>query len=275
MGDSSATGDDLLVNLSDGVATLTLHRPEQHNALSRALREDLAAALTSFATDDRVGVVILTGAGEKAFCAGADIKEMEHAPLQPEELGPDAPLIRALRRLRKPTIAAINGFALTGGFELALNCDILVASTHARFADTHARVGLVSAWGMTQHLPRLIGPVRARYLSFTGNYLDAQTALTWGLVLDVVAPDELMAYCHRIARDILGCDVDALRDVREAIARGLGGSLDEGLVFEGELARRSVARFDACAFVGRRAATLARGKAQAESKTTGQRPTSL
>src|SRR3989344_2036214 len=186
MGDSSAAGDDLLVDVSEGVATLTLNRPAQHNALSRTLREELAATLTRLAADDRVGVVVLTGAGDKAFCAGADLKEMEHAPLKPEELGPEAPLMRALRALRKPTIAAINGFALTGGFELAVNCDILVASTRARFADTHARVGLVSAWGLTQHLPRLIGPVRARYLSFTGNYLDAQTALAWGLVLDVV-----------------------------------------------------------------------------------------
>ncbi|MGB6115192.1 MAG: enoyl-CoA hydratase [Comamonas sp.] len=262
----------MLVDVSDGVAILTLHRPEQHNALSRALREELAATLTSFAADDRVGVVMLTGTGEKAFCAGADIKEMEHSPLQPEELGPDAPLMRAFRALRKPTIAAINGFALTGGFELALNCDILVASTRARFADTHARVGLVAAWGLTQHLPRLIGPVRARYLSFTGNYLDAQTALAWGLVLAVVPPDGLITYCRGIARDILGCDKDALRDVREAIGHGLGSSLDAGLIFEGELARRSLERFDVSSFVGRRAATLARGKAQAVSRPEDREP---
>ena len=270
MGNSFSADDDLLVDVSDGVATLTLHRPEQHNALSRALREALVAALTSLATDDQVGVVILTGAGEKAFCAGADLKEMEHAPLQPEDLGPDAPLMRAFRALRKPTIAAINGFALTGGFELALNCDILVASTRARFADTHARVGLVAAWGLTQHLPRLIGPVRARYLSFTGNYLDAETALAWGLVLAVVPPDGLMPRCHGIARDILGCDKDALRDVGEAIAHGLGCSLDEGLVFEGALARRSLERFDVSSFVGRRAATLARGKAQVVPRPAGR-----
>ncbi|MFA7556186.1 MAG: enoyl-CoA hydratase [Hydrogenophaga sp.] len=272
MGDSLAVSEELLVNVADGVAILTLNRPEQHNALSRALRGALVATLTSIATDDRVGVVIFTGAGDKAFCAGADFKEMEHSPLQPEELGPDAPLMRAFRELHKPTIAAINGFALTGGFELAVNCDILVASTNARFADTHARVGLVSAWGLTQHLPRAIGPVRARYLSFTGNYLDAQTALAWGLVLDVLPPDELMPYCLGIARDILSCDAAALRDVREAIAHGLGAGLDAGLRFEGELARRSLARFDVSAFVGRRAETLARGKAQAESKTAGQRP---
>ncbi|OGA58386.1 MAG: hypothetical protein A2710_23350 [Burkholderiales bacterium RIFCSPHIGHO2_01_FULL_64_960] len=266
MGDSSAAGDDLLVDVSEGVATLTLNRPAQHNALSRTLREELAATLTRLAADDRVGVVVLTGAGDKAFCAGADLKEMEHAPLKPEELGPEAPLMRALRALRKPTIAAINGFALTGGFELAVNCDILVASTRARFADTHARVGLVSAWGLTQHLPRLIGPVRARYLSFTGNYLDAQTALAWGLVLDVVPPGELMARCLGIARDILGCDPHALRDVRDAIAHGLGTSLEEGLAFEGDLARRSMARFDVAAFLARRAATLSRGKVQASKQ---------
>jgi len=259
MNDQVLPDDSLLVDVADGIATLTLNHPTQHNALSRALRAQLVAALNAVAADDRVGVVILTGAGDKAFCVGADLKEMAHSPLQPEELGPDAPLMRAFGQLHKPTIAAVNGYAVTGGFELAVNCDILVASTQARFADTHARVGLVSAWGFS----RLVGPVRARYLSFTGNYLEARTAMDWGLVLDVVPPGELMARCRAIARDILGCDPRALRDVREAIARGLHGSLDEGLALEGELARQSLGRFDVAAFAGRRAATMARGKEQA------------
>src|SRR3989344_1166398 len=181
MGDSSAAGDDPLVDVSEGVATLTLNRPAQHNALSRTLREELAATLTRLAADDRVGVVVLTGAGDKAFCAGADLKEMEHDPLKPEELGPEAPL-------------------------------------------------------------------------------------AWGLLLDVVPPGELMARCLGIARDILGCDPHALRDVRDAIAHGLGTSLEEGLAFEGDLARRSMARFDVAAFLARRAATLSRGKVQASKQ---------
>jgi len=262
MREISTKDNDLLIDVADGVATLTLNRPEQHNALSWPLRNALATTLTRLASDDQVRVVVITGAGEKAFCAGMDIKELEHAPLQPEDLGPESPVMLALRALRKPTIAAINGFALTGGFELAINCDILLASTNARFADTHARIGLVSAWGMTQHLPRLIGPVRARYLSFTGNYLDAQTALAWGLVLEVVPPNELMHRCHSIARDISSCDARALRDIQQAITHGLHTSLGEGLAVEAELSRQSFAHFDMNHFVNRRAATLARGRAQ-------------
>ncbi|EFK97368.1 Enoyl-CoA hydratase, partial [sediment metagenome] len=135
-----------------------------------------------------MAAVIITGAGEKAFTAGVDLKEMETAPLTPEELGPDSTVNRAFRALGKPTIAAVNGFAITGGMELAINCDILVASTNARFADTHARVGIVPGWGMSQILPRLIGPVRARYMSYTGNFVDAATAKAWGLVLEVLPP---------------------------------------------------------------------------------------
>ncbi|WP_062361784.1 enoyl-CoA hydratase [Variovorax paradoxus] len=256
-------GDSLRVEVAEGIATITLNRPSQHNALSRELRANLLTALRALQDDDEVGVVILTGAGDKSFSVGADLKEMQVAQLGADELGPAAPMMQAFAALTKPTIAAINGFAITGGFELAIHCDILVASTRAQFADTHARVGLVSAWGLSQYLRELIGPVRARYLSFTGNYLDAATAKAWGLVLDVVPPEELMPFCHRIAQDILECDSATVRDLKRAIDGGLHGTLDEGLALEGELARACLSRFDAGGFGERRAMVMRRGQRQA------------
>lgn len=255
-------GDSLLVDVEDGIGTVTLNRPGQHNALSRELRGNLRIALRALQDDDEVGVVILTGAGEKSFSVGADLKELQVAPMGPEEMGVDSPMMQAFAALKKPTIAAINGYAITGGFELAVNCDVLVASTRARFADTHARVGLVSAWGLSQYLRALVGPVRARYLSFTGNYLDADTAKAWGLVLDVVAPEELLPFCRRIAQDMLSCDAATLRDLKRAIDAGLHATLDEGLAIEGELARACLSRFDTGSFGERSATVMRRGKDQ-------------
>jgi enoyl-CoA hydratase len=252
----------LLTEVRDGVATVTLNRPRQMNALSAELRGRLVSTLDGLAVDDRIAVVILTGAGQKAFTAGVDLKELETAPLTVEELGPDAPMHRAIRELGKPTIAAVNGFAITGGMELAINCDILVASTNARFADTHARVGIVPGWGMSQLLPRLVGPVRARYMSYTGNFVDAATAKAWGLVLEVVPPEELMPYCQRLASEIASCDRATLADVRRAIQGGLGGTLSDGLALEGRLSQAATARMDRSRFAATREAVMSRGKEQ-------------
>jgi enoyl-CoA hydratase len=254
--------DILLTDISDGVATLTFNRPRQMNALSVALRRRMLDAMTSLGKDDTVAVVILTGAGEKAFTAGVDLKEMETAPLTPEELGPDSPINRAFRVLGKPTIAAVNGFAITGGLELAINCDILVASTNARFADTHARVGIVPGWGMSQILPRLIGPVRARYMSYTGNFVDAATARNWGLVLDVLPPAELLPFCQKLGREIASCDRATLADVRLAIAGGLETTLREGLELEGRLSQAATQRLNRAGFAATREAVMSRGKEQ-------------
>jgi enoyl-CoA hydratase len=256
------TEEILLTEIHEGVATLTLNRPRQMNALSAELRRRFTAALHALAQDDRVRVVILTGAGEKAFSAGVDLKELETAPLTADDLGPDSPTSRAYAALGKPTIAAVNGFAITGGMELAINCDIIVASTSARFADTHARVGIVPGWGMSQILPRLIGPVRARYMSYTGNFIDGATAKEWGLVLDVVPPAELLPFCRHLAAEIASCDRATLDDVRHAINGGLGTTLNEGLAVEGRLSRAAAGRFDQAAFAGTRAAVMSRGKDQ-------------
>lgn len=262
MMDYGLTGDSLLIDIRDRIATVTLNRPKNMNALSRELRSNLLIALQRLNADQDVGVIILTGAGDKAFSAGADLKEFETAPLQPEEMGIDCPVMQAFAALQKPTIAAINGVTVTGGFELAVNCDILVASTNARFADTHSRVGVVPAWGLSQYLSMLIGPVRARYLSFTGNYLDAETAKSWGLVLDVVSPEELLPYCRKLAQDILSCDADTLRDVRTAMRVGLQQTIHQGLLVEAELGKKGLSRFNAASFGQTRQAVMARGKNQ-------------
>jgi enoyl-CoA hydratase len=254
--------DILLVEIADGVAVVTLNRPRQMNALSSALRRRFGEALAALGADDAVRAVVITGAGEKAFTAGVDLKELETAPLTAAELGPDSEINRAFRALGKPTVAAVNGFAITGGLEVAINCDILVASTSARFADTHARVGIVPGWGMSQLLPRLIGPVRARYMSYTGNFVDAATAKDWGLVLDVLPPGELLPYCRKLAADIASCDRGTLADIRLAIDGGLGGTLEAGLALEGRLSQAATQRMDRAGFAATRDAVMARGKEQ-------------
>jgi enoyl-CoA hydratase len=254
--------DILLVERHESVAVLTLNRPRQMNALSSALRERFTQQMTALGQDPGVKVVIVTGTGEKAFSAGVDLKELETAPLTADDLGPDAPICRAFAALGKPTIAAVNGFAITGGMEIALQCDILVASTNARFADTHARVGIVPGWGMSQLLPRIVGPVRARYMSYTGNFIDADTAKAWGLVLDVLPAAELLPYCRKLAAEIATCDSTTLTDVRRAINGGLATTLAEGLALEGRLSQAAASRFDAAGFAGTREAVMSRGKAQ-------------
>ena len=254
--------DILLIEVADGVATVTLNRPRQMNALSSALRRRFGEALAALGADDAVRAVVITGAGEKAFTAGVDLKELETSPLTADELGPDSEINRAFRALGKPTVAAVNGFAITGGLEVAINCDILVASTNARFADTHARVGIVPGWGMSQLLPRLIGPVRARYMSYTGNFVDAATAKDWGLVLDVLPPGELLPYCRKLAADIASCDRATLADIRLAINGGLGGTLEDGLALEGRLSKAATQRMDRGSFAATREAVMSRGKEQ-------------
>ena len=164
----------LLVEKKDGIATLTLNRPDQMNALSLELRWELQAALEDIGADPEVGVVVLTGAGEAA-CSGLDLKEMgspvkERSAVQPK----DPPSL--LREVNKPIIGAINGAAITGGFEISLSYDLLVITPETRFADTHARIGLIAGWGLGARLSRAVGLARAKELSLTGNFLSAQQA---------------------------------------------------------------------------------------------------
>jgi enoyl-CoA hydratase len=172
----------LLVEKEDGVAVVTLNRPEAMNAMSKAMRSALYKAMVTLNDDPEVSVVILTGAGERAFTAGLDLKELGADPKAMSAAnaeGADENPVKAIELCAKPVIGAINGVAITGGFEVALACDVLIASDTARFADTHARVGIMPGWGLSQKLSRLIGVYRAKELSLTGNFLDAKTACEW------------------------------------------------------------------------------------------------
>jgi enoyl-CoA hydratase len=216
--------DIALVEVADGVATVTLNRPEARNALSTELIRTLTRLVGDADARDDVDVLILTGA-DPAFCAGLDLKELgaDGGPLkrvQADTVRTDTERAGATRRARAPTLAtakpiigAVNGAAVTGGLELALNCDFLVASERARFADTHARVGVHPLWGLTVLLPQAVGMCRAREMSATGNSIDARTALEWGLVNHVVSHDELLPTARRLAADIVSSDRRAVRAI--------------------------------------------------------------
>ncbi len=194
-----------------GCCLLILSRPSAMNAMSLELRRALVTTFDALEDDPDVRVVILTGAG-KAFSAGLDLKEIGSHPDAASLVVPrpsDDPLA-AMARFSGPVIGAINGVAMTGGFELALACDVLIASTRARFADTHVRVGVLPGWGLSQRLPRLIGPLRAKELSLTGRFLDAGEALAWGLVNRVVEPDDLLPQSLALARQMLDARPDML-----------------------------------------------------------------
>lgn len=251
----------LLIEKTDGVATLTLNRPEAMNALSRGLRAALAVALTDAARDDEIKVVILTGAGERAFTAGIDLKELaKTGPASLNTEGPD--LVQAIQACRKPIIGAINGVAITGGFELALACDVLLASTNARFADTHARVGVAPGWGLSQRLSRVIGPYRAKELSLSGNFLDAQTALAWGLVNRVVAPDALLPAARALAADMASVPLDMLTYYKTLIDDGFELPLGDALALEAERSGARNAATTAEQIEKNRQDVLARGRTQ-------------
>ncbi|BBY77985.1 enoyl-CoA hydratase [Mycolicibacterium parafortuitum] len=203
MSTENSAADVLLVDTTDRVRTLTLNRPGSRNALSAALRHELFGALRQAQTDDDVDVVILTGA-DPVFCAGLDLKELGDTTELPD-ISPKWP------PMTKPVIGAINGPAVTGGLEIALYCDILIASEHARFADTHARVGLLPTWGLSVRLPQKVGVGMARRMSMTGDYLSAEDALRCGLVTQVVPHAELLDTARSIAASIVGNNQKAVR----------------------------------------------------------------
>jgi enoyl-CoA hydratase len=230
--------DIILTESNDGVTTVTLNRPENLNALSRAMTQAIIDTFMELKNDDSTRVIILTGAG-RAFTAGLDLKELGQQGLaNRSDKATGVDLQTAVRGVGKPVIGAINGFAITGGFELALLCDILIASSDAKFADTHVRMGVVPGWGLSQRLSQLVGSSRAKELSFSGNYLDAETATDWGLVNRVLPPAELLPHCEQLARDICSAEPLTLKEVHRLIDYGSTYGLAEGLKEE---ARATVA----------------------------------
>ncbi len=199
---------------SAGVTVVTLNRPRMRNALSRALRDELDETLRRLDADATVHAIILTGA-DPAFCSGMDAKEIQADPESARTIGPRrAPVFD----LRTPLIAAVNGAALTGGFELALACDWIVASERAVFGDTHARLGLSPGWGLTVHLTEAAGSRRARQLITTGLTIDAVTARDWGIVNEVVAHDRILTRAIEMGEAIAAGDAHATRVALDTIA---------------------------------------------------------
>lgn len=255
--------EPVLLEGRDGeIVTLTLNRPAARNALSRELREALAERFTALQEDRTTGVVILTGAGP-AFCAGLDLKELSGDDGGPgRAIGGGADLIGAMHAFDRPIIGAINGFAITGGFEVALACDILLGSTEARFADTHARVGILPGWGLSQKLSRLVGIQRAKLLSLTGNFLPAEQALAWGLLAEVLPPEQLMPRAREIAADVLSCVPDVMVGYKKLIDAGFATSFGEAIQLEAEASSQHARSVTQDEIAARRAAIQDRGRAQ-------------
>jgi enoyl-CoA hydratase len=246
--------DILLIDTRDRVRTLTLNRPDSRNALSSALRTRFYRALGDVESDDDVDVVIVTGA-DPVFCSGLDLKELGDTTELPD-ISPKWP------PLTKPVIGAINGAAVTGGLELALYCDILIASEQARFADTHARVGLLPTWGLSVRLPQKVGVGLARRMSLTGDYLSAADALRAGLVTEVVPHDELLPTARRVAASIVGNNQRAVRALLASYHRIDEAQTNEGLWIEAASAREWMRSASGDDIAANRDAVLQRGRAQ-------------
>lgn len=246
------TDDILLIQTEERVRTLTLNRPQARNALSSALRDRFFGALTDAETDDDVDVVIVTGA-DPVFCAGLDLKELGGQSTLPD-ISPRWPA------MTKPVIGAVNGAAVTGGLEVALYCDILIASEQARFADTHARVGLLPTWGLSVRLPQKVGVGLARRMSLTGDYLSAADALRAGLVTEVVPHDRLMPTARQVAASIVGNNRNAVRALLTSYHRIDDTQTGAGLWLEATAAREF--RTSAQDIAANRDAVLQRGRAQ-------------
>ena len=257
--------DVVLYEVSERIATITLNRPAQRNALSSEVLRLVPELLSRADADDGVDVIILTGA-DPAFCAGLDLKELGSDAGNLSGTGADGSVnasgVRGpFPRLHKPLIGAINGVAITGGFEFALNCDFLVASENAKFGDTHSRVGLMPGWGLTVLLPQAIGVRRAREMSFTGNFMGAEEALSFGLVNHVVPHTELIPFTRRIALDIIGNDQPGVRRMRETYAEHSGES--DKWERESEVGREwRRTQFSSEKVAERRATIMERGRTQ-------------
>jgi len=253
----------VLTESKGAVVVVTMNRPHALNALSRALRVELARTFGALDRDPEVRAVVLTGAGDRAFSAGLDLKEMSADPKALGSVGekrPEDDPLRAIEACRHPVIGAINGVAVTGGFELALGCDILLAAPAARFADTHIRVGVLPGWGLSQKLPRIVGPSRAKEMSFSGRFIDAETAAAWGLVSRVVAAESLLDEAVGLAAEIAEADPDFLRSLKRLIDDGLGGTMADGRNLERSRSAEWNAAQTPEMLASRREAVFARGR---------------
>lgn len=228
------------------IRIVTLERPDTRNAISTAVAEELADACRAVAADEEAWVMILGAAGNKAFCVGADLKERANFSLDDYHANraPMRAMFHAIRTMPQPTIASIFGFALGGGFELALSCDLIVAAEGTEIGLPEARVGLLPAGGGTQLLTRKVGPNRAKELIFTGKRLDVAAALDLGLIQEVVPFDSLRDSTLGLADRIVEASPVAVREAKASIDAALGVPLEEGIERENESWARVVASDD-------------------------------
>jgi len=228
---------NLLIENSDGVVTLTINRPQALNALNSEVLTELGAALCQLEGDTAARVIVLTGAGDKAFVAGADIKEMAAmTACEGHRFGHNGQQVMlAMQKMKTPVIAAVNGFALGGGLELALACDFIYASTNARLGFPEVTLGIMPGFGGTQNLARRIGTGKANELIFTGKMINAEKAHAWGIVNETFAPEELLAKARETAATIAGVGLLGVAYAKDAIANGVNMTKEDGFRYEAAL----------------------------------------
>ena len=251
----------VLLEKADNIAVVTLNRPEKLNALNRDLRREFCRTMQQLRTDSEVGCVIITGAG-RAFCAGLDLKELSNDSLREQS---NVNFVSVIEDMDVPVIAAVNGFAVTGGFELALACDMMIAADTAQFADTHARVGVMPGGGMTARLPRAVGIRKAREMSLTGNYLNAHDAERMGLVNRVVPRDQLMKTARELAGQILSSDQMIVRNLKRLYDLSSHATLGDALRIEQDFFHAYRQRGHLRNMDERREAVMNRGRSQVKS----------
>lgn len=250
--------EHLLCDDSDGIRTLTLNRPEAKNAMSMAMRARLCELLSEAEQAPETKAVVIT-AVDPVFSAGVDFKEASSGTFERKWNAYDAQFMvnpgKALRAMTTPVICAVNGACVSGGLEVALSSSFVVASEQARFADTHARLGVIATWGLTALLPRAVGIRKAREMSITGNFVDADEALRIGLVNHVVPHGELVPFARKLAGDVPS--LGSVQEIMRLYMRGDGLSLSDALALEAEHTVRRT--FDAKSFGELGAATAKRG----------------
>lgn len=229
---------DVILEKKDRVAKITLNRPQVLNALRNNLKLEVIYALDEIVKDDKVQAVIITGAGDKAFSAGADVTELQQltasTALEFNKRGLNA-MIRAIETFPKPVIAAVNGYALGGGCELAMACDIIIASENAKFGQPEIKLGIIPGAGGTQRLPRLIGPKKANLLLFTGDLIDAREAERLGLVSQVFPAGKLNEAVDSLVTKILSQSPITITLLKKAVVEGMKTEIDVGIGIEGQL----------------------------------------
>ena len=256
----------ITTEISEGVAVISLNRPEVRNALNSQILRAIPEVIASLEENPEVDVLVLTGT-DPAFCAGLDLRELGDTGGNIEPEAQSSMSKGPFPERTKPLIGAINGVAVTGGLELALACDFLIASDRAQFADTHARVGVMPGWGLSVLLPQAIGVRRSREMSLTGNYVGAELAASWGLVNRVVPHEDLIGTVLELAADIRSNNQQGVRQMLQTYESTTSVTLEEGWDVEAKMGREGlrVTNFRPEDVAERRANIQNRGRSQSQS----------